>query len=148
MHGITNFKARYSPKPLTMKRNVVGWFEIPVQDMDRAVRFYEKTFGFSMTRMPIGGIEYTIFPGSPDPEDEWPGTQGALVQHPDHYKPSQEGVLIYFTAPSGDLANELRKVEEAGGEVLKEKSLITEEIGYMGLILDSEGNRVALHSRN
>ena len=56
-------------------------------------------------------------------------------------------MLIYFTSPSGDLSNELTKVESAGGKVLMPKKLITDDIGYMALCIDTEGNRIALHSR-
>jgi predicted enzyme related to lactoylglutathione lyase len=75
------------------------------------------------------------------------GASGSLVHHPEYYKPSADGVIIYFTAFSGDLSIEISRVEAAGGKVLQEKKLITEEIGYMGLFIDSEGNRIALHSR-
>ena len=56
------------------------------------------------------------------------------------------GGLVYFTAHSGDLDNELSRVEAAGGRVLQKKTLITEEHGYMAVLLDSVGNRIALHS--
>jgi predicted enzyme related to lactoylglutathione lyase len=69
------------------------------------------------------------------------------VRQPEHYTPSTDGTLVYFTAHSGDLANELGRVEAAGGKVLLPKRLITEDIGYMGLFLDTEGNKLALHSR-
>jgi predicted enzyme related to lactoylglutathione lyase len=72
---------------------------------------------------------------------------GSLVDNQEFYKPSTDGVLVYFTAHSGDLANELAKVETAGGKVLQQKTLITEDVGYMGLFIDSEGNRIAMHSR-
>jgi len=57
------------------------------------------------------------------------------------------GVVVYFTTHSGDLAVELARVEGAGGQVLRPKTLITDDIGYMGVFVDSEGNRIALHSR-
>ena len=123
-----------------MKNNVVGWFEIPVTNMERAVRFYENVFGFTMTRHKIGELDMAFFPVV----EKGLGTPGGLVFHP-QYKPSPEGVLIYFTAHSGDVAIELSRVETAGGKVLIPKKLITEEIGYMGLFLDSEGNRIAVH---
>jgi hypothetical protein len=75
------------------------------------------------------------------------GSPGSLVCHPEHYKPSENGVLIYFTAFSGDLSHELARVEPAGGRVVQEKTLIAEGYGYMAIFIDSEGNRVALHSR-
>ena len=65
----------------------------------------------------------------------------------ENYKPSKDGVLIYFTTTSGDLANELARVKKSGGKVLQQKKLIAKDIGYMGLFLDTEGNRVAIHSR-
>jgi predicted enzyme related to lactoylglutathione lyase len=61
--------------------------------------------------------------------------------------PSMEGVLLYFTAASGDLSVELARVQGAGGKVLLPKTLISEEIGYMAVLVDSEGNRMAIHSR-
>ena len=80
-------------------------------------------------------------------EEGGTGSAGSLVHHSDYYKPSADGVLIYFTAHSGDLSNELSKVESAGGQILAPKTMINEEYGYYALILDTEGNRVALHSR-
>jgi uncharacterized protein len=122
--------------------NVVGWFEIPVSDMDRAIKFYETVFGFNLERHQMGPLDMAWFPFK-----DAPGAPGTLVYHKDFYKPSTEGTLVYFTAHSGDLSNELAKIEPAGGKVVVEKTLITEDIGYMGVFLDSEGNRVALHSQ-
>lgn len=125
-----------------MKHNVVGWFEIPVSDMDRAIAFYEAVFEFQLSRQQIGTLDMAWFPWV----DDAVGSPGGLVFHPDYYKPSADGTLIYFTAFSGDLNNELSRVENAGGKVLIPKRLITGEIGYMAVILDTEGNRIALHS--
>ncbi len=72
---------------------------------------------------------------------------GTIVHHPEYYKPSTDGVLVYLTAHSGDLTNELSRVEAAGGKVLQPKTKISDEYGFMALIIDSEGNRIALHSR-
>ncbi|MDX5418185.1 MAG: VOC family protein [Hymenobacteraceae bacterium] len=129
---------------MRQEHNVVGWFEIPVADMGRAIRFYETVFGYKLQHQPLGELEMAWFPWS----DTGMGASGSLVYHPQAYKPSADGTLVYFSSPSGDLVNELARVEEAGGTVLQKKQLITEDIGYMGLFLDSEGNRVALHSRS
>lgn len=126
-----------------MKNNIVGWFEIPVINMERALEFYEKVLDLKLERNRLGPLDMAWFPWNP----EGLGAPGSLVYHPEHYEPSANGVLIYLTSPSGDLANELGKVVSAGGMVLKEKTLITEDIGYMGLFNDSEGNRIAIHSR-
>lgn len=127
----------------TPKHNVVGWFEIPTLNMDRAIAFYEAVFGFSLQRQPVGDLDMAWFPWV---ENEI-GSGGALVYQPDYYKPADNGILIYFTAFSGDLANELARVELAGGQVLLPKTLIADDIGYMAWIADTEGNRIALHSR-
>ncbi len=126
-----------------MNRNAVGWFEIPVSDMERAINFYEFVFNIKLSRNQLGTLDMAWFPM----EDEKPGTAGSLVCMPEFYKPSSDGVLIYFTSQGGDLTTELLKVEKAGGKILMPKKQISEDVGYMGLILDTEGNRIAIHSR-
>jgi uncharacterized protein len=128
---------------MEINHNVVGWFEIPVTNLERAIVFYNRVFGFEMTRSLMGSLEMAFFPAVSGSF----GSAGALVCHPDFYKPSSEGILIYFTAFSGDVRLELSRVEAAGGKVVMPRKQITEEIGYMGLFIDSEGNRIALHSR-
>ncbi len=125
-----------------MKRNSVGWFEIPVENMDRALAFYEKVFNIKLSRNTLDEFDMAWFPG----EGEAPGASGSLVMHKNSYTPSLDGVLIYFTSLSGDLADELSRVKDAGGKVVLEKRLISDEVGYMGLFHDTEGNRIALHS--
>ena len=127
---------------MELQRNVVGWFEIPVSDMERAIKFYETVFQFKLERQNMGDLDMAWFPYA-----DVPGSPGSLVYHKEFYKPSTDGMLIYFTSQSGDLSNELSKVEPAGGKVLMQKKLITEDIGYMGLFTDTEGNRIAVHSR-
>jgi uncharacterized protein len=123
--------------------NPVGWFEIPVLDMDRAISFYEKVLNVKIQKVDMGGLMMGWFPF----DEKVVGASGALVQQPENYKPSTDGVLIYFSASSGDLGHELGRVESAGGKVLQAKTLISSEVGYMGVFLDTEGNRAALHSR-
>jgi predicted enzyme related to lactoylglutathione lyase len=79
--------------------------------------------------------------------DAGEGASGSLVLSDEFHKPSKDGVLAYFTAHSGDLSIELSRVDGAGGKVLVPKTLITDDIGYMAVIEDSEGNRISLHSR-
>lgn len=122
--------------------NIVGWLDIPVTDMNRAMKFYKAVFGFDFQKMDMLGMEYQVFPYV----EKAIGSGGALVKSPQS-KPSKDGTMIYFTAFSGDCANELGKVEKAGGKVLMPKTLIKDDIGYMGVILDTEGNRIAVHSR-
>lgn len=119
--------------------NVLNWFEIPVTDMERAVKFYSAIFGYeSMYQINMGGFDMAFFPMEED------GVGGALCKG-EWYKPTQDGVVVYLNA-NPDLEIPLSKIEAAGGRVLMPKKLITEEYGYMALFVDSEGNRVALHS--
>ncbi len=126
-----------------MKNNAVGWFEIPANNMERAISFYENVLDIKLQRNMMGPLDMAWFPWLEDGA----GSPGSLVKHPDFYVPSADGVLIYLTAHSGDLENELARVEPAGGKVIQPKTKISDEYGFMALILDTEGNRIALHSR-
>jgi len=126
-----------------MNKNAVGWFEIPVKDLDRAIEFYETVFGIRLSKQLIGQAEMALFPMIEDGI----GTSGSLVLYRELYNPSENGILIYFTATSSDLSIELGIVEVAGGKVSIPRKQISEEIGFMAVIIDSEGNRIALHSR-
>jgi predicted enzyme related to lactoylglutathione lyase len=124
------------------RQNAAVWFEIPVTDMDRAIRFYERVLGIKLDRHTMGALDMAWFPWA----GEASGAAGCLVRHPDFYRPSSDGVLVYLAAPSGDLSTELERVEGAGGRLLAAKKRISPEHGHMALLEDSEGNRVALHS--
>ncbi len=126
----------------TKEFNDVGWFEIPVLNMDRAIAFYEAVLGIKLSKAPVmGNIEMALFP-----MNNGMGASGALCCAPEFYKPSTDGVRIYFTSRTGDLSNELARVEANGGRVVMPKTLISEEIGYFAVIMDTEGNCLSLHS--
>jgi hypothetical protein len=122
--------------------NAVGWFEIPVLNMERAIKFYEDVFNIKLDRNTMAELDMAWFPW----DAGGTGAAGSLVYNEDNYKPSMDGVLIYFSSRTGDLADELARVEGAGGKILVPKTLITEDIGYMAVCLDTEGNKIALHS--
>ena len=123
-----------------MKSNMVGWFEIPVSDMERAKTFYETVFQVDIKIMDFGGLKMGWFPSQ---GIEAYGAPGTLIQH-ESYIPSTEGTMVYFGCK--DLQNELDRIEGAGGKIFRAKTQISPEYGYMGVFIDSEGNRVALHS--
>jgi uncharacterized protein len=125
------------------QHNVAGWFEIPVIDMDRAVKFYENVLDIRLERNQMGPLDMAWFPYV----DNSIGSGGSLVCHPGYYKPSADGILIYLTSPSGNIETELQRVESNGGKIVVPRKLIAEGFGYMGAFIDTEGNRVALHSR-
>lgn len=124
-----------------MSKNMIGWFEIPVHDMARAKQFYETVFGIDINVLDFGGLLMGWFPD----RGEAHGAQGTLIKQ-ESYIPSKEGVLIYFI--SDDVQNELDKVVEAGGKIYQSKTQISPEHGFMAAFIDSEGNRIALHSNN
>ncbi len=127
-----------------MNNNILGWFEIPVVNLERAVNFYESVFGIKMEILDLGDLKMARFPF----RDNAPGAQGALSCHEKYYKPSVDGVLIYLSSQSGDLNSDLKKVEDAGGKVIFPRRQISEAFGYMAMFIDTEGNRIALHSQN
>lgn len=122
--------------------NILNWFEISVSDIARAKTFYESVFGIQMHAEEMMGMQMAFFPA----EDMNGKVSGALVQG-DMHKPSADGAVIYLNG-NPDLANALGKIEAAGGKVLMPKTHISETVGYMAFFLDTEGNRVALHSNN
>jgi predicted enzyme related to lactoylglutathione lyase len=123
-----------------MKHVVVGWFEIPVKNMERAMAFYEAVFDCKLERHQMGPIDMAWFPW----DHEKGGAGGSLVKNEEFYTPSEDGVQVYFS--SEDVKTELARIKKAGGEILQSKTLISPEVGYMALFTDSEGNRIALHS--
>lgn len=126
-----------------MKDHAISWFEIPTEDLDKAQKFYETIFEIQMVPMEFPGFQMRLFPIS----DPATGIGGALVKtSPGFYSPSEShGPLIYLNAnPDVDIV--LSRVENAGGKVTVPKTLISEEHGYMGVFIDSEGNRIAVHS--
>lgn len=113
------------------------WFEIPATDIARAKKFYDTIFQMDTQIMDFGGFKMGMFPHT--------GVGAALCQH-ESYRPSEtHGVLVYLDA-NPDLAEVLDRVEAAGGKVLREKTQISPEYGFMALFADTEGNRLALHS--
>ncbi len=121
--------------------NAISWFEIPAADLARAQKFYETIFGFSMVSLDLPNIKMRMFP-----IDDMMGVGGALCDSGGFHKPSAtEGPLIYLNA-NPDLQTVLDKIVAAGGIILVPKTEISPEYGYMAVFMDTEGNRMALHS--
>jgi len=121
-----------------MARNPVGWFEIYVQDMERAKKFYETVFQADLERLNSPGIEMWAFPMNMESQ----GASGALVKAPG-VPSGGNSTLVYFSCI--DCAKEAGRVVEAGGRIQKEKFSIG-EYGFVALAFDTEGNMFGLHS--
>ena len=126
-----------------MPTHAINWFEIPVSDFDRAKKFYETIFNYQMPENMMGPVKmgfllYDFKNG---------GRGGAIVHYPQFYTPSENGTLVYLNCEP-DLQDVLNKVESAGGKITKQKTEISPEqnLGFWALIIDTEGNRIALHS--
>jgi uncharacterized protein len=122
-------------------KHAISWFEIPATDIERAQNFYEAIFLIKMQNMDFPGVKMRAFPLD-NPMD---GVGGTIIDTGGFHKPSEtDGPLIYLDA-NPDLQLVLDRVEAAGGKVLIPKREISPEYGYMGMFLDTEGNRIALH---
>lgn len=122
--------------------NAISWFEIGTTDLDRATKFYEAIFGIKLNPMDLPNIKMRMFPI----DDMMKGIGGALVDSRGFHKPSAtDGPLIYLNG-NPDVQKVLDKVEAAGGKIMVPKTEISSEFGYMAVILDTEGNRIGLHS--
>ena len=119
-------------------RNAVGWFEIYVQDMERAKAFYEKTFEVKLEPLPSPIVKMVAFPMQPDK----PGCPGALVKM-EGFESGGNSTIVYFS--SADCAIESARAAKSGGKVFKEKFSIG-EYGFISLVNDTEGNLIGLHS--
>jgi uncharacterized protein len=119
-------------------RHQVVWFDIPVRDLDRALRFYSAVLGTRLKKEQAGpGVAIAVLPHAEG------SIGGSLVQTMDS-KPSESGPLLYLNT-NGRLDEALNAVESHGGRVLSARHSI-EPFGFRAIVLDSEGNRVALHS--
>ena len=122
------------------KPNSIGWFDVYVDDMDRAMAFYETVFQQQLELIgdPTGETVMRSFPANMGAY----GAAGALVKSP-HARPGPGGTLIYFSVD--DCAVEQARVAEAGGKVLRPKFSIG-QFGWVALCMDSEGNMFGLSS--
>ena len=121
-----------------MQRNPVGWFEIYVQDIERAKKFYETVLSTSFSRINSPSIEMWGFPSTV----ENPGTSGSLVKMPG-FPSGGNSTLVYFTVD--DCAVEGSRVVPAGGRIQRDKTSIG-QYGFIVLAYDTEGNMFGLHS--
>lgn len=117
--------------------NCINWFEIPAINFQQSVDFYNTIFGIEMEKNFNGNYAMAFFPAEK-------GIGGAVVAGPGS-TPGDSGPLLYLNAGE-DLSIVLDRVELAGGRIVMPKTLINEESGHFAVFIDSEGNKLALHS--
>lgn len=123
-------------------KNAISWFEIAATDLNRASKFYETIFDITLNPLDLPNIKMRMFPL----EDMMTQVGGAIVDSGGFHKPSAtDGPLIYLNG-NPDVQKILDKVEAAGGKIMVPKTMISPEYGFMAVILDTEGNRIGLHS--
>ena len=117
-------------------KHLINWIEIPTNDIERAKAFYTTILGLQFLDMEMNETKYAVFPS----EDSF--NTGALVQGA-YYKPSPDGITVYLDGGK-DMDNILKHVEGAGGEIVMPKTFTGKEAGYVGMFIDSEGNKIGL----
>lgn len=118
--------------------NPVNWFEIASTDLERAKNFYAQVLKIEFQFIAVPDEPMYMFASSP----EGKGAGGAIVKSKQN-KPSADGTIIYFSCE--DVTNEAGRVEKAGGKLLLPKMSIG-EYGFISLFIDTEGNKIGLHS--
>jgi predicted enzyme related to lactoylglutathione lyase len=119
-------------------QNAINWFEIPATDFDRAAAFYGNILGRDLLRSEEGPIKMAFL-------GEDPANPGGALSHGPGMEPGDKGTVVYLNG-GDDLSVIMDRVEPAGGQVLIPKTKISDEYGYFGMFLDTEGNRVGLHN--
>jgi predicted enzyme related to lactoylglutathione lyase len=121
-------------------KNLISIFEIPAKDFSRAVKFYQAILDISIEKVEMDGVEMGLFPGADN------SVSGSVIKGSD-YKPSADGVIIYLNG-GDDLQVVLDRVEANKGKILVPKTQISPESGFYALFIDTEGNKLGLHSAN
>lgn len=128
--------------PLTQNnsamKNFVSIVEIPATDITRSVSFYQAILDIEIQTIDMQGTEMGIFPSDGQ-------SASVVITKGEGYEPATDGVLVHLNG-GDNLQTVLNKVEKNGGKILLPKTLIDEENGYFALFLDSEGNRMGVHS--
>lgn len=127
-------------KTISPMNNAVSIVEIPVIDLARAIQFYQNMLNVSIESVDMGDTQMGVIPNDP-------GTVNVVLVKGADYVPTTSGAVIYLNAGE-DLQPMLDKVEKSGGEIILPKTEISPEMGFFALFVDTEGNKLGLHSSN
>ena len=118
--------------------NFVVWFDIPVKNLDRAMKFYSTVMSVELNPMEIGPSKQANFPFVP-------GMASGSLKEGRESEPSAVGTMVYLNG-GDDLSVPLKRVTASGGRIVQEKTSLGPN-GFMAIFEDTEGNHVALHSK-
>lgn len=129
---------RHNTKKENIMTTQINWFEIPVTNLPRATGFYEAVLATRLQSACMDESPLAIF-HNPDQQ-----SCGCLIET-SSFKPSVDGVLVYLNA-GASIQAAIDRVAAAGGKVLLDKLELPRQLGYIAHVIDTEGNRVALHA--
>lgn len=124
----------------TNMKSYISIFEIPATDISRAINFYENILDLSIEQIEMPGMEMGLLPY----EDQM---VTVIIVKEEGQEPSATGTTVYLNA-GNNLQSVLDKVEKNNGKILVPKTPHADENGFFALFLDSEGNKIGLHSPN
>lgn len=119
-------------------KNLISIVEIPTADLPRAIKFYQTILSVKIEEVEMDGVKLGVLPN-----DE--GTVNVVLAKGNDYKPTTDGAVLYLNA-GDDLQPVLDKVEQNGGQIILPKTEISPEMGFFALFIDTEGNKLGLHS--
>jgi uncharacterized protein len=123
---------------MSASSHALSWFEIPVTNFKRAKAFYEAVTGRPIEPLEMGPVTMGFLSSDPD-------AVGGAIVHGDGGTPSKQGTIVYLNG-GDDLAPMLARVEKAGGSIAVPKTDIGNDFGSFAHFVDTEGNKVGIHS--
>lgn len=139
----TNSKAKQEKtqtQNINDMKNLVSIVEIPTIDFSRAVAFYQTILDVTIEEAEMEGTKMGVLPCDEE-------TISVVLVHGNDYKPTTDGTVVYLNAGK-DLQPTLDKAAQNGGQIIVPKTEISPEMGFFALFIDTEGNKVGLHSSN
>ena len=131
---------RLKNQKVSYMKNIVSILEIPAVDLSRAISFYQSILDVNIEEVDMGEMQMGVFPSDGE------SVNVVLVKGND-YKPSTDGSIVYLNA-GDDLQVMIHKIEVNGGKVVVPKTEISPEMGFFAMFIDTEGNKLGLHSVN
>ncbi len=119
-------------------KNLISIVEIPTIDFSRAVTFYQAILNVSIEEIDMQGTQMGVFPSDGE-------VVSVVLVKGDEYKTTVDGTIVYLNA-GDDLQIVLGKIESSGGKIVVPKTEISPEIGFFAMFIDTEGNKLGLHS--